>query len=62
MQSYTAVASFRYKSAQFLKPAWCSNFSKLSVVVSAYRSTVSGLCMMSVPHEKFCQRQQSRFY
>jgi len=24
------VASFRNSSAQFLKPAWCSHFSKLS--------------------------------
>jgi len=32
-----AAASFRNSSAQFLKPAWCSNFSKLSdSVVNIY--------------------------
>jgi len=34
-----AVASFHNSSAQLLKPVCCSNFSKLSVVVSSYKST-----------------------
>jgi len=33
------MASFNNSSAQFLKPAWGSNFSKLSVVVSSFWST-----------------------
>jgi len=34
-----AVASFHNSHAEVVKPTWCSNSSKLSVVVSAYRST-----------------------
>ena len=34
-----AVASFHNTYSEFVKPAWCSNSSKLSAVVSTYRST-----------------------
>ena len=39
MQVVFAVASFHNSYAEFVKPAWCSNSSKLSVVVSTYTST-----------------------
>ena len=54
MQSYIifAVASFRNSSAQFFKPAWCSNFSKLSdSLVTIYSSTSHCL-------KQFCESVQ----
>ena len=54
-----AVASFHNSSAQFLKPAWCSSCSTLSVVASSYWSAcLHCLCTMSVLHEKIFKDKQ----
>ena len=51
-----ALASFHNYYAEFVKPAWCSNSCKLSVVMLTYRSTRPVVrfvaYMMSVHSEK----------
>jgi len=57
-----AVASFNASSAQFCEPEWYSNFSKLSdssVNIPVY---LSGLCVMSVSHEKVKNQKQAQFF
>ena len=57
-----AVAPFNASSAQFCEPEWYSNFSKLSdssVNIPVY---LSGLCVMSVSHEKVKNQKQAQFF
>jgi len=51
------VATYHNSFLNFLKPAWYSNFSKLSAgrVNIVY---LSGLCMMSAPREKISKDKQ----
>ena len=39
-----AVTSFRNSSAQFFKPAWCSNFSKLCSSLANIRHCLKQFC------------------
>jgi len=52
-----ALASFHNSSAQFFKPAWCFNFSKLSL---ASRCHLTGLLLIA--WKKFARVSNFRFF